>query len=154
MKTWSRNAGDTIVSGLIAGGAYSIAAALLGRHDSGSAARALNAPSHVLWGDSAIAERRVTLRHTLPGVVINTGAGLFWAAVMQALFRGAGRHGLSGALLAGSLASGLAWFVDYHLIPHRLSPGLQGPIRPRSLLVVHGLFGIGLGLGAWLMRRR
>lgn len=145
---------DVIVPGLIAGVLFSGAAALFGRRDSGSAAAALNAPSQFLWGDADLDERRYTLRHTLPGVAINSGAGMFWAAIMQGFLPRSGRRALGRALLAGTAASSLAWVVDYHLIPRRLSPGVQERVSARSLVGIHGLFGLGLGLGAWLVARQ
>lgn len=142
---------EILVPGLLAGAAFSAAAAWRGRTDSGSAIAALNAPSHVLWGESAIVEQRATLRHTLPGVAINVGAGVFWAAVMQTLFRGATHRGGRGAqLAAGGAASALAWLIDYHLIPHRLSPGIETRVSGGSLLGIHGIFALGLGVGAAL----
>lgn len=143
-------AADVIVPGLVAGALFSGAAALFGRRDSGSAAAALNAPTHFLYGESALDERRYTLRHTLPGIAVNLGAGLFWAAVMQGFLPRSGPRSLSRSLMAGSAASSLAWALDYHVLPRRLSPGVQERVSPGSLLGIHGLFALGLGLGAWL----
>lgn len=141
---------DALMPGLLAGVLFTLAAALLGRRSGSGAAAALNAPSHVIWGDAALRERRLTVRHTVPGVVINTGAGAFWAAVMRRLFpRSASR--LSVSLLAGAAVSGLAWLVDYRLIPDRLSPGIQHQVPGGALLAIHGLFALGLGVGAWLV---
>ena len=147
----SPSVAELALPGLLAGVLFSIATALLGRRDSGSAAAALNAPSHVIWGESASEERKFTIRHTLPGVVINAGAGLFWAAVMEMLFRWSTPRGLSKQLFAGTATSSLAWLVDYHLIPRRLSPGVQDRVSQRSLLMIHGLFALGLAFGARLV---
>ncbi|SCZ62240.1 hypothetical protein [Thiohalomonas denitrificans] len=151
METRRPSLAEVVVPGLLAGVLFSVAAALFGRRDSGSAVAALNAPGHVIWGESALDERRFSYRHTLPGVVINLGAGLFWAAVMLTLFRGSTHRGLRGALLAGTSASLLAWIIDYHVLPRRLSPGIQERVSGGSLLAIHGLFGLGLAMGARLV---
>lgn len=141
---------DVIVPGLVAGALFSAAAALFGRRDSGSAAAALNAPTHVFYGKSALDERHYTFRQTLPGLAVNAGAGVFWAAVMQGFLPRTGQRSLTRSLAAGTAASTLAWVVDYHLLPQRLSPGVQERVSAGSLLGIHGLFALGLGIGAWL----
>ncbi len=151
MKSRRPTIAELALPGLIAGALFSLAAARLGRRDSDSAAAALNAPSHVIWGDSAFAERRFAARYTLPGIVINTGAGLFWAAVMRMLFRGSARRSLPSLLVGGTATSSLAWLIDYGLIPRRLSPGIQELVSRRSLLTIHGLFALGLALGTRLV---
>lgn len=147
------SAAQVIIPGLLAGALFSAAAAASGRREAGSAAAALNAPGHFYRGEAALHDRRISLRHTVPGVAVNTGAGLFWAGLMRMLLPRAGRRP-GGALLAGAAVSSLAWVVDYHLIPRRLSPGVQEVVSAKSLGGIHALFALGLGLGAWLAAGR
>ncbi len=114
----------------------------------------INATSHVLWGDEAADVEHATLPHTLPGVLINAGAGMWWALVLQMLFGEAvDRRGLPTAMLAGAATAALAYVVDYHLVPKRLMPGWELRMTRRSLYASLGAMGAGLALGALLSRR-
>lgn len=139
---------------LLAAATTTAAVAALGRRDTGSALAPLNATSHVLWGPRAAAVERVTLNHTLPGVLINAGAAGFWALMMRGLFGGRRwAQSRSGALAAGGATAGLAYLVDYHLVPRRLTPGWELRLSPRSLGLAFAALALGLGVGAALARR-
>lgn len=155
MKSWSEAARDSLATGAVADAAVLAALAVNGRRDSASAIAPINAASHVAWGEEAGAVQTVTVRHTLPGLLINTGAGIWWALVLQKLFgRAVDRGGLPTALAAGAATAGLAYLLDYRLLPRRLSPGWEQRLTPRSVLSTLGVMGMGLGLGAWLVSRR
>lgn len=143
-----------VIPGVLAGAALSAVLAVRGRAETGSAVAPLNAPTHVLRGDRALDDTRFRPGVTIPGVLINLGAGVFWAAVMEILFGRAVRdRGPEASLAAGAATSALAWVVDYHVVPHRLSPGFQERVTRESLVAAHGVFALGLGLGSWLMHR-
>ena len=131
-----------------------IAVTVMGRRDSGSAVAPINASSHVLWGDEAASVEKVTLKHTLPGAAINLGAAFWWAVVFRKLFGQSVDHRGAAAAMAGGVATaGLAYAVDYHLLPRRLTPGWEQRISSRSLAMSLAAMGIGLGLGAVIARR-
>lgn len=154
MKSWRQAVSDGIGPGTLAGAITSIVAALRGRVETGSALAPINAPSHVLWGDRAAAVRKATLRHTALGYLINTVAGIFWAAVLEKLFgRVIARRGASAALLGGAATAGIAYLTDYHLVPKRLTPGYEKRVSGRSLLLIYGVLALTLGAGAWRRRR-
>lgn len=154
MKSWERALQDSVVTGAAGALAAGAAVALRGRRDSGSALAPINATSHVLWGDEAADVEHATLPHTLPGVLINAGAGMWWALVLQMLFGEAvDRRGLPTAVLAGAATAALAYVVDYHLVPKRLMPGWELRMTRRSLYASLGAMGAGLALGALLSRR-
>lgn len=124
---------DALVTGLIASAFTVAAAALRGRADSGSAVAPINATSHVLYGPQAGDVDDVDFRHTLPGLAINTGASLFWATIYERLF---GRADAGRALLGGAAVAALAYVVDYHLMPKRLTPGWEERVSDRSLAAI------------------
>lgn len=151
---WAQNSRHSLIPGTLAALAVFAAITLAGRRDSGSAIAPINATSHVIWGDRAAAVERPTLRHTLPGVLINLGSSMWWALVFRKLFGRAVDHRGAGAAMAGGVATaGLAYCVDYHLMPKRLTPGWEKRISNRSLLISMVAMGVGLGLGAIIARR-
>jgi hypothetical protein len=154
MKNWQQAMRDSKVPGALAGAASLAAVAIRGRRDSGSALAPVNASSHVFWGEEAGRVEAVTARHTLPGLLINTGAGFFWALVFQKLFGAAAdRRGAPIALAGGAATAALAYTLDYKLLPRRLSPGWEQRISGRSLLLSLGAMGLAIGLGSILSRR-
>src|SRR5690606_33593616 len=109
---------DALAAGAIVCVATLAAAAMRGRADSGSAVAPINATSHVVHGSEPAEVEAADLRHTALGVAINAGASMFWAAVYESLFGGADRRGgLVRPLLGGAAVAGLAYLVDYHLVP-------------------------------------
>src|SRR5688572_5621042 len=72
-----------IASGSFAGLATTAAVALCGAREVGSAVAPINATSHLLWGDEAAKAEAVDRKHTVPGLLINIGAGAFWALVHE-----------------------------------------------------------------------
>lgn len=154
MKSWDAALKDSLVTGAAASLAAGAAVAWRGRRDSGSALAPINATSHVAWGDAAAQVERPTWRQTLPGLAINTGAGVWWALVMQKLFgEEVDRRGLPAAIAGGAATAALAYVVDYHLMPQRLTPGWELRISRRSLFIGLGAMAAGLAVGAMLTRR-
>lgn len=151
MKTWTSALRDGLATGTAGSLAAGAAVAWRGRRDSGSALAPINASSHVLWGNAAAGIERLTWRQTLPGVLINAGAGIWWGTVMQKLFGTAiERHGLPAAVAGGAATAALAYVVDYRLLPQRLTPGWELHISRRSLLASLGALAAGLAAGAML----
>ena len=140
-------------SGSVAGLATTAAVALLGARETGSAAAPINATSHVLWGDEAGTADAVDVNHTLPGLLINAGAGVFWAVVYELLRSRTRPEDRAAAVASGAAVASLAYVVDYHLIPRRLSPGWDLRLSRRSVALGFVVLGLSLGL-AGLMRAR
>lgn len=151
MKNWMQALRDSLVPGAIASLTTGAMLAWRGRLDSGSALAPINASTHVVWGDQAAQVAGCTLRHTLPGLAINTSACLWWALVLQKLFgTKVDEGGLPHAIMAGVATAGLSYLVDYRLLPRRLSPGWELNLTPRSLALALTAMGAGLALGSWL----
>jgi hypothetical protein len=140
-------------SGSLAGLATILAVALSGLRETGRIAAPINATSHVLWGDEAGATDAVDVKHTLAGLLINGGAGIFWAFVHELWLRRLRRSDRAAAVASGAAVAGLAYVVDYHLVPRRLTPGWELRLSRRS--VARGFIALGLGLAvAALVRAR
>ena len=117
--------------------------ALRGRCEVRSASAPLNAPSHWLFGRSALRSSRPSLRHTLSGMLIHHGSSIFWALIYSRLLHRQQVPPSLGALLISALA---AW-VDLRLVPERLTPGFERRLTRKSLMLVYAAFAFGLALG-------
>lgn len=134
-----------LVSGTLAAAAVTVVASWASRRSTGSAASALNATSHFLWGDRAARRHSYSLKYTGVGFAANYGASVFWALLYEAL--GRGRHRSAGrALRDGAITSAVAYVVDYHVVPRRLTPGFELRIPGRALAAVYGALAVGLAL--------
>ena len=134
-----------LVSGTLAAAAVTAVAALASRRATGSHASALNAVSHVLWGEGAARRNAVSAKYTGVGVAANYGASLLWAAFYELLGRGR-RRSPARALRDGALVSAAAYVVDYHVVPKRLTPGFELRLPGRALAGIYAALAFGLAL--------
>jgi hypothetical protein len=132
-----------LVSGTMAAAAVTLAASFASRRATGSAAAALNATSHILWGEHAGRRSDYSLKYTGTGFVANYGASIFWALFYEALGRGK-RRSPARALMDGALVSAAAYVTDYHLVPRRLTPGFELRIPRAALALVYAALALGL----------
>src|SRR4051794_9788565 len=107
----------TLLASALTGASTTAALMALSSRDTGHPAAALNATSHIVWGDEAARYDEFDLRHTAVGALLNLGATGFWSAVQSLL--PTPRSGL-GAARNALLVTGLAYVTDYHVVPHRL----------------------------------
>ena len=133
------------LSGTLAAAAVTLVASLASRRATGSYASALNAASHFLWGDRAARRHSYSMKYTGIGFAANYGASVFWALFYEALGLGRRRRP-ARALRDGALVSGLAYVVDYHLVPRRLTPGFELRLSNRALAGVYAALAVGLAL--------
>lgn len=144
----------SISSGSLAGLVTTAAVALAGRREARSAAAPINATSHVLWGDEAGTTDAVDLKHTVPGLLLNTGAGMFWALVHELLLARSPARDRATAAATGAAVGALAYAVDYHLIPRRLTPGWELRLSRSGVALGFVALGASLAVAGWLRRRR
>lgn len=155
MQGWQQTIKRGAISGAIAGIATSGAAALRGRAETGSGIAAINATSHVLWGNRAARVQKFSARHSMIGFAINFAAAGFWALIFEKLFgKAVDRRGATAALLGAPLVAGLAYVTDYKLVPPRLTPGYEQRVSQRSLFIIYGVLSAALAAGALVARRR
>lgn len=143
------------ISGLLASATTAAAVALRARRETGSAIAPINATSHVAWGDEATQVEPVDVKHSALGAAIHASAGVLWAALYEKLFGARAERGDVGAAVAGGAAiAALAYVVDHHALPRRLTPGWERRVSTRSVLFTYGVLAASLPLRAWLRRRR
>lgn len=155
MKSWQLAMKDAAISGGFAAMAVNAATAAVGRAETGHALAPINAVSHVLWGDRAAEMDHASMKYTFNGLAINSGAALFWATIYEKLFgEAADRRDLPLALLGGGAVAGMAYVVDYHLVPERLTPGYDKRLSGKSMTMIYGVLALGLTVGALLRKQR
>ena len=124
---------------------------LLSRKDTGHPAAALNATSHILWGDEAVKHNGIDLRHTLAGGILNAGAMAMWSAVQQIAPQ---PRSLWAAARNAALVTLLAYGTDYHVVPRRLTPGFERRLSKNSLFVSYAVMAVSLAASALLTPKR
>ena len=132
-----------LLSGTLAAAAVTLAASFAARRTTGSAAAALNATSHFLWGERARRQDDYSLKYTAAGFAANYGASVFWALFYELLAQDRPRS-RARALRDGALVSAAAYVIDYHVVPKRLTPGFELRIPRAALALVYGALALGL----------
>ena len=152
---WKPALREWLVSGTLAGVLSAIVLLVAGRREAGSAAAAVNAESHWLWGDESLHEDRFTLRHTLTGIATHQLATVFWAT-LRALVRRGGKPAtsVSDALIGGLVTGAAAATIDYTLVPRRLSPGFEHRLSTGAMVGVFAAIAAGIAVGTLMVRDR
>jgi hypothetical protein len=139
-----------LVSGSAASVVSTAALAVNGLRTNASPYAPTNAISHWLWGDRATRQNRPSLKYTLLGYATHHAASVMRALLFESLRRRR-RPSTPAARLADAAAvSAIAYFVDYRLVPARLTPGYETRLRPPALLSVYAALALGLAAGAAL----
>ncbi|WP_019140500.1 hypothetical protein [Noviherbaspirillum massiliense] len=150
MQTILGSVRQALVSGTVAAATTSLAAALAGKRETGSYVAPLNATSHIIWGDQEARQNDTSFKYTLTGVLLNYGAGIFWAAFYERWF-GRGGHpdaqrSLSRPLIGAAVVTAGAYLTDYYLVPKRFTPGYELRLSGKSLLAIYGALALGLAM--------
>ena len=142
---------NALRTGGVATAATTAALVFLGKRDTTSPWAPLDAVSHIAWGDRAFARDELDVKHTLVGSLLNAAAVVSWAAVQElALSR---HRTLPVALVTGAATSALAYVVDFHVVPKRLTPGFEWKLPKKSLLATYVVLGAALAVGGLLAAR-
>jgi hypothetical protein len=148
---------DTFRAACLSGSAASltstIALAVCGKRENGSAAGPINGPSQWLWGEAEAYTSQPTWRHTAAGYVIHHAMSVLWAATYESLERSRERVSPARICAQAAFVTSLAYCVDYHLAPRRLRPGFKKHLGPRSIFSVYAAFAAGLALSSLLRSR-
>lgn len=143
-----------VLSTLTSSVAVAGVAAWRGRIELRTAWPPVNAISHIVWGPAAGRQRRVSLRHTGLGLLLNGAACAFWSWLYEA-GRGFGRQGsIVNAVLSAIGISALAYVTDYHIVPRRFTPGFELSLSRRSFPWLYGSLAAGLVIPACVARCR
>jgi hypothetical protein len=116
-----------------------------------SPVRVVNSTSHWFHGDRGARTATVDLSHTAAGWATHHGASLFWAAVFEAVRRVGPRRSV---IADATLVSALAAFVDYAVVPKRLTPGWEKVVSPGAIALAYGAMALALAAGTLTRDRR
>jgi len=142
---------QTLFTSAVTTAATTAALFALSKKDTGHPAAALNATSHILWGNDATQHDAWDVRHTLAGVLLNAGAMGAWSLVQGLL---PAPHSLFTAARNGATVTALAYATDYHLVPKRLTPGFEQRLSRKSLLTSYAVLAAALTAAGYVLRRR
>lgn len=134
------------VSGSAASVASTVALAVCGEAEDGSAAGPINGPSQWLWGREEAYTKQATWRHTATGYVIHHAMSILWATLYERACRSEERKSVARICVEAASVTSLAYFIDYRVAPPRLRPGFKKHLGPGSLLTVYLAFAAGLAL--------
>jgi hypothetical protein len=148
---WQRALRRALLSGTLASLTSTLAISLLGHRRTQSYASGANATSHWLWGESARRRHAADLRHTGVGYTIHHASSIWWAVGYERWRLAQPR--IPTPVAAAAVAA-IAYAVDYHVVPHRLTPGFDRHLSRRSMFVTYAAFGAGLALAGLLRSRR
>jgi hypothetical protein len=114
--------------------------------------------SHWLWGDEAAQDESLSWRLTGVGTLSHVLSAAFWATLHAKVRPRVPPDQSAAAAMAGGVAtSAVAAFVDYKLMPRRVTPGFENRLSTTSMVAAFGAIAAGVALGAILMdkaRRR
>jgi len=134
----------TLLAGASASAATTLTVALAGIVEQGSAWPALNSISKMVHGNHAPWREEASWKYTGTGALLNTAAVFSWAAVYAVLRGPRTRTDFAKAVTAGVATSALAYVIDYHVVPERLTPGFEKRLPARSLGFIYAALALGL----------
>jgi hypothetical protein len=149
MNTYLR---DSLVSGTLASAASMLIAASLGRAAGETAAAPLNAVSHIAFGRRAFLRSRPSVKYTLAGLAINFAGCLFWASAVEQWNVRRPPARAADAVCRGCATAVAAYFVDYHCLPRRYSPGYEKRLSGPGLALVYAVLAFAFPLRGWIER--
>ena len=141
-----------MVSGTAAGSAAAVTAAARARNDGSTPYAPLNAVTHCLWPRRAFAETGLSARFTLTGLAIHQASAIFWGVLFEGLLdrsecrakrRATRRPGIAEVAASAATTAAVAYAVDYHAVPSRLTPGFEAHLSKRSMFYVYAALGVG-----------
>jgi hypothetical protein len=150
---------DIIIGGLstgkLASAATAGAAALCGQLEIGKPFAPINAISHVVFGVDANEQDEASRKYTATRALVNDAASISWAALHEQLFGRTAEKGNLALVLGGSAGiAALAYLTDYHLVPKRLTPGIEKRLSSRSLFVIYTALALSLAAGSMINAHR
>ncbi len=143
----------SLFSGSLANATSTVALAVCGQWESGSAAGPINGPSQWLWGEAEAYTKETTWRHTATGYLIHHAMSILWANVYEELQYRSKSNSVASTCANAGIISTLGYVVDYGVAPKRLRPGFKKHLGPTSIFCVYASFGVGLALATWASSR-
>lgn len=145
----------TFEKGAVATTTSTLALAALGAIEDKDPAAPINAITHMLFGDEdAMNAEGIDAKHTLAGAGINAASVTMWAGVHELLFGRWSRKGPAEAIVSGAAVSALAYAVDYHVVPKRLTPGFEKKLSSRGLFTTYAVLALSFAAGALIANEK
>ncbi|UVW28749.1 hypothetical protein [Massilia sp. H6] len=153
MQDWTTTLRRGLVSGAASSVVSTVALAIVGKKETGSAFAPTNAVSHYVHGNKAKHRGGLSMRYTVPGYLIHHASATFWSLVFEKVAgKYLNRKTPVGILTASAATSAFAAFADYKLTPKRLQPGYEKHISTPGLAIVYAALALGLAAGTALTR--
>ena len=157
MHGFSKTLCRAIVSGNVAGTLSAAVAAARAPGDGSTPYAPLNAVTHCFWPRRALNETGFSARHTLTGLAIHHAAAVFWATLFESLLTRRQRRrdappGPAAVVASAGATAAVAYAVDYHAVPKRLTPGFEAHLSGRSMFYVYAALAAGFAAAAMCRR--
>ncbi|SBV37559.1 conserved hypothetical protein [uncultured Stenotrophomonas sp.] len=121
------------------------------RHRTGSASAGTNAASQWLWYPRARFVHAPSWRHTVVGYLIHHACSVFWSIGYEATRPT--QADTAGRIARAAMVAAVAYGVDYHVVPRRLSPGFEHKVGPVGMAAVYASFALGLVMATTIATR-
>jgi hypothetical protein len=126
-----------LACGSLASMAAALALAASSKARGRSAAAPINATSHWMHGDSAANRDMMDVPHTGVGYATHHAAAVLWAGLFEVLRRRSTPTDMGAVARDAAVAATTAAVVDYVFTPHRLTPGWELVLPPRSMALAY-----------------
>lgn len=145
-----------IVSGSAAVIASAAVAAMRAPAEGSTPYAPLNAVTHCFWPRRAFAETGPSARFTLTGIAIHQASAIFWGVLFELVLMWrqgrAARPGRAAIVAGAGATAAVAYVVDYHAVPERLTPGFEAHLSRRSMFYIYAAFAAGFAVAAMCRR--
>ena len=105
--------------------------------------------SHILFGEKVLLATKPDPTYIAVGFFTNLSAMVGWAIVAEIGFQVLKLSSKDIALscLLAVAVTVLAYFVDYHLVPKRFTPGIEDVLSKSAIYAVYVFLAIGFAIG-------
>ncbi|MCW3060247.1 MAG: hypothetical protein JWQ02_2068 [Capsulimonas sp.] len=132
--TWKRFLLNTLKTSALLTAATVGSIMVASQRETGSPWSAINSVTHVIDGDEISQPDDFSPRATTLGIVANTSAMVFWAAAFEGALTLTKSRGNTATGIAASV---FAYIIDYHVVPKRLTPGIEKKLSGRAIFSVY-----------------
>ena len=98
-------------------------------------------------------QRVLDAKHTLSGAGLNAASVTMWAGLHELLFGKWAKKGPVEAIVSGAAVSAMAYAVDYHVVPKRLTPGFEKKLSSQGMWITYGVLALSFAVGALIEKK-
>ncbi|VXB40621.1 conserved membrane hypothetical protein [Burkholderia sp. 8Y] len=148
----SSTSDSTLMRAVCSGSAAGLASAAVAAAGAAKAGHrpyaVMNAVTHCLWPDAAPREEALSAKYTGTGAGIHLGSAVFWGVLFETLC--GRRPSPAKVAICAATTSAVAYVVDYHVVPKRLTPGYEAHLSNQGLGLTYVALGAGFALAGLL----